>query len=37
MVMRKLTGRIQHLAACSTPSTIAPGQSKSPLLLPARF
>ena len=37
MVMRKLTGRIRRLAARSTPSTIAPGRSKSPLLLSARF
>ena len=37
MVMWKLTGRIRRLAARSTPSTIAPGRSKSPLLLSARF
>ena len=37
MVMRKLTGRIPRLAARSTLSTIAPGRSKSPLLLSARF
>ena len=37
MVMRKLTGRIQCLAARSTPSTIAPGRSKSPLLPSTRF
>ena len=37
MVMWKLTGHIQRLTARSTPSTIAPGQSKSPLLLSARF
>ena len=37
MVVWKLTGRIRRLAARSTPSTIAPGRSKSPLLLSARF
>ena len=37
MVMWKLTGHIRRLAARSTPSTIAPGRSKSPLLLSARF
>ena len=37
MVMWKPTGRIRRLAARSTPSTIAPGRSKSPLLLSARF
>ena len=37
MVMRKLTGRIRRLAARWTPSTIALGRSKSPLLLSARF
>ena len=35
--MWKLTARIRRLAAHSTPSTIAPGRSKSPLLLSARF
>ena len=37
MVMWKLTGHIWRLAARSTPLTIAPGRSKSPLLLSARF
>ena len=37
MVVWKLTGRIRRLAARSTPSTIAPGRIKSPLLLSARF
>ena len=37
MVMWKLTGHIWRLAARSTPSTIAPGRSESPLLLSARF
>ena len=35
--MWKLTGRIRRLAAISTPSTIAPGRSKRPLLLFTRF
>ena len=35
--MWKLTDRIRRLAAHSTPSTIASGRSKSPLLLSARF
>ena len=37
MVMWKPTGRIRRLAACSTPSAIAPGRSKSPLLFSANF
>ena len=37
MVMWKLTGRIRRFAARSTPSVIAPGRSKSPLLLSAKF
>ena len=37
MVMWKPTGPIQRLAARSTPSAIAPGRSKSPLLLSAKF
>ena len=37
MVMWKPTGRIRRLAARLTPSTIAPGQSNSPLLLSAKF
>ena len=37
MVMWKPTGRIRRLAARSTPSTIAPGRSNSPLLLSAKF
>ena len=37
MVMWKPTGRIRRLAACLTPSTIAPGRSNSPLLLSAKF
>ena len=37
MGMWKLTDRIRRLAARSTPSTTAPGRSKSPLLLSARF
>ena len=37
MVMWKPTGPIQRLASCSTPSAIAPGRSKSPLLLSAKF
>ena len=39
MLMWKPTGRIpsQCLAARSTPSAIAPGQSVSPLLLSAKF
>ena len=35
MVMWKPTGSIQRLAARSTPSTIAPGQSKALLVLSA--
>ena len=35
--MWKPTGRIRRLAARSTPSVIAPGRSKSPLLLSAKF
>ena len=35
--MWKPTGRIRRLAARSTPSTIAPGRSKSPILLSAKF
>ena len=30
-------GRIRCLVACSTPSAIDPGQSKSPLLLSTKF
>ena len=37
MVMWKPTGRIRRLAARWTPSTIAPGRSKSHLLLSAKF
>ena len=37
MLMWKPTGRIRRLAARSTPSAIAPGRSKSPLLLSAKF
>ena len=37
MVVWKPTGRIRRLAARWTPSTIAPGRSKSPLLLSAKF
>ena len=37
MVMWKLTGCIRRLAARSTPSAIAPGRSKSPLLHSAEF
>ena len=37
MVMWKPTGRIQRLAARSTPSVINPGRSKSPLLLSPKF
>ena len=37
MVMWKPTGRIRRLAVRSTPSTIAPGRSNSPLLLSAKF
>ena len=37
MVMWKPTGPIRRLAARSTPSAIAPGRSKSPLLLSAKL
>ena len=36
MLMWKPMGRIRCLAACSTPSAIAPGQSKSTVLLSAK-
>ena len=37
MVKWKPTDRIRRLIARSTPSVIAPGRSKSPLLLSAKF